>query len=215
VQGVQGPQGNTGNTGATGAQGATGAKGDTGATGATGAKGDTGATGATGAKGDTGATGEQGPQGETGPEGPQGIQGDQGPPGEFVTPQFSQAVFGSGTKTHFDADQWTLESNAANKLTLRRKLGDPSPVGPYVVFSFTYPDPATCSSSGGVGSAPNMLQAYRYTYNAGESLSVNLCGEGSTVFVNVFDESSQAFQPTTQFRCWRHAGNSNFCQRVF
>jgi hypothetical protein len=60
-----------------------------------------------------------------------------------------------------------------------------------------------------------MIQKYRHTFSAGDTLSINLCREGGLVLVNVMDESRQFTRPVTQFRCWRHAGNSNFCQQVF
>ena len=48
-------------------------------------------------------------------------------------------------------------------------------------------------------------------------LAANFCTEGSLILVNVMDESSilGLVPPVVQFRCWRHAGNSNMCQRVF
>ena len=72
---------------------------------------------------------------------------------------------------------------------------------------------------GGTGTAPDVRQVFRFTYNAGDTLTANFCGEGSMILISVFDESMQTpssiSPPFTQFRCWRHAGNSNGCQRVF
>ena len=125
----------------------------------------------------------------------------------------TKAIFGSGVKTHHLEEQWTLESTAANQLQLRRLLGAGSPTGPFVVFSFAYP--AACTPAGVVPGSATMAETYRHTFSAGDTLSITLCTEGSLVLVNVMDESRQFTQPVTQFRCWRHAGNSNFCQRVF
>jgi hypothetical protein len=111
-----------------------------------------------------------------------------------------------------------LESTAANVLQLRRLLGTgpaPGGTGPYVVFSFAAP--TACTVPGVVPGSAAMAQAYRHTFTLGDTLTVNLCTEGSLVLVNVMDESSVLglVPPVVQFRCWRQAGNANMCQRVF
>jgi hypothetical protein len=130
-----------------------------------------------------------------------------------------------------DGTQWVLEATAPDTIQLRRIAGafDPDPhatTNKYVTFGITYPGdpsvPASCTAPGvppvgGTGTATTMQQVFRFSYNAGDTLTARFCGEGSMMFINVFDESLQfsGTPPFVQFRCWRHAGNANACQRVF
>jgi hypothetical protein len=199
--GATGPAGATGDTGPQGAVGPTGAQGPQGAVGPTGAQGPQGAVGPTGAQGPQGAvgpTGAQGPQGAVGPTGPQGATG---PTGSFSPPPVTMAVFGTGPITHYTGPGFVLEAPTAGSIQLRTTA-----VGAFRTFAITHP------SSCAAGSAA-MSQAFRYSFNVGETLSGTFCNEGSTIFVNVFADSP-APGAAFHFQCTRFTSNANICQRI-
>ena len=217
TQGLKGDTGATGATGQSGLNGAAGAQGDPGNTGSPGLpgipgqkgdKGDQGFIGLQGAAGAQGTTGNQGPvglQGSAGVQGEQGLQGAQGVPGmgNYVAPNITQAIFGTGPFTHFAGNGWVLETTAPNILQLRTLAGG--------FFNYSIVYPSSCSGSGAGGSSP-MTSAYRFSSSAGDVLSAQFCTEGSPMFVTVrkFGDHS-----ATLFRCYREASNSNSCQRIY
>jgi hypothetical protein len=116
-------------------------------------------------------------------------------------PLMTQAIFGTGPITHYDAGNWILESTQSNTLVLRSTSSD------FLRFSMTYP--VNCTGAGSGGTA-DMKQVFRYTGSAGGSITGTFCAEGSTVLVTVYNFNDPVF-----FRCTRSTGNSNFCQRYW
>jgi hypothetical protein len=125
----------------------------------------------------------------------------------LLIPSYTQAVFGTGPFTHWEASGWLLETTAANTLRLRR-TGN---AGASTVFSMVAPVSCTGSPISGTQSSV-MNQVNNITFNVGQTLTATFCGEGSTIRVTVFDEFERA---ETSFRCWRLSGNSNACIRDF
>jgi hypothetical protein len=182
---VVGPQGPAGPAGANGANGTNGVD---------------GAVGPQGPQGEKGDTGDVGPQGPEGPEGPQGAEGREG---TFVSPGVTYAVFNGPTQAHYTDPFWTLESTGPANLQLRRTAP-----GGFLIFGITYPN--VCTGNAATLGTNTPSQIHRYSVTNGDTLVSSFCGEGSFSLVTVFDQTK-----TTQFRCFRLAGNANVCQQVF
>jgi Collagen triple helix repeat (20 copies) len=210
AEGPAGPAGPTGPVGPTGADGIAGPQGATGAEGSAGATGDVGPQGAIGAMGATGATGAAGPQGAVGavgatgatggigPQGPTGATGGTGATGSFSPPAITHAVFGAGTIVHYTGAHFVLEAPTAASMQLR------STDATFMNFSITHPTGCAAGSSG-VG------QVFRFTFANAATLTAPFCDVGSTLFVNVYEQSGDR---NSSFHCWRTSSNHNSCQRI-
>lgn len=198
VMAAKGDTGSAGPQGPQGPMGATGPMGPAGPQGPQGPMGATGPMGPSGPPGPMGATGAQGPQGPVGATGAQGPQGPQGPPGVYVPPAVVHAIFGSGPITLGSGTGWVLEATTASSLQLR------STVSSFKDFGIVYPT--------GCGQPSTMVNAFRYSINAGETLLSTLCGEGSVADVTVYVNGEQN---ATLIRCQRTFGNAVMCQRHY
>jgi hypothetical protein len=115
----------------------------------------------------------------------------------------SQAIFGQGTKTHFEGDGWVLEAPAADRLRLRTTSAN--------FQNFGMVGPTNCGG-GGAGGTATMDSVHRFSFGVGDTIEHTFCTEGSMIFVTI--SSTAGDTPVGYFRCWRFAGNANACQRI-
>jgi len=161
--------------------------------------------GEAGMMGPMGLMGLPGTLGATGPESTQGIQGaaiPQGPSGTGYAR--TQAIFGTGPITHFDADGFKIDSPDAATIRLTNTAGG------FLDFGLSAPTGCSVPTSTGA-TTTNTSQTFRFSFGAGETSSASLCTEGSMVLVTVH---SQAAGVVRIFQCQRHTSNANVCQRL-
>ncbi|MEZ4472805.1 MAG: hypothetical protein R3F60_18870 [bacterium] len=113
-------------------------------------------------------------------------------------PDFTNAIFGAGPITHFDGGTWLLEALDSNTLQLRKTGGG------FTNFGFISPTACAAGSAG-------MSQQFRFASQVGQTLTADLCTEGSPMFVVVNDGAAAM----KIFACQRRTGNHNTCQRFF
>ena len=95
--------------------------------------------------------------------GPTGATGDTG---AFSLPETTQAVFGSGTKTHFAATKWVLEAVDADTLQVR------ATASAFLNVSMTHP--TNCSGSTSTLATADMAQRHRFIFaTVGDTLSAD------------------------------------------
>ncbi len=198
--------------GLAGPPGPAGAPGNAGPQGATGATGVSGATGAPGPQGAAGPAGPMGPQGPQGPAGPTGPQGNLGPPGPVgatgatgaTGPQGSSyptvvGVFGASPQRLYTGASFVLEATGPGVLQLRTTV---SGFNDYGILGAT-----ACAPS-----ASGAAQTFRYSTTVGDTLTANLCSEGSVAHVTVYENPTST---ATSLVCQRFTSNALVCTRVF
>jgi subtilisin-like proprotein convertase family protein len=120
-------------------------------------------------------------------------------------PDVTEAIFGSGPITLFTRPRWVLEAVDGNTIQIRQTVS-----GGFYNVALTHP--ANCVDVGRAGSA-DMQQQFMFSTTAGETLSADLCAEGSTMFITV-DRGDDDGDDTFHFRCWRRTSNHIRCQQT-